>query len=98
MPRELCFVLMPFGRRQDMTGRWIEFDAIYKDLIAPAIADARLEAIRADLEQQGGIIQKSMFERLVLCRYAIADLTAANANVFYELGVRHATRPFSTVL
>ena len=31
-----------------------------------------------------------MFERLILCEYAVADLTTANANVFYELGVRHA--------
>ena len=38
-----------------------------------------------------------MFERLVLCDYAVADLTLANANVFYELGVRHAARPWSTV-
>src|SRR5947208_13155732 len=44
------------------------------------------------------IIHKPMFERLVLCEYAVADLTTANANVFYELGVRHAIRPRSTVL
>jgi len=35
---------------------------------------------------------------LILCEYAVADLTTANANVFYELGVRHAVRPWSTVL
>jgi hypothetical protein len=35
---------------------------------------------------------------LVLCEYAVADLTLANANVFHELGVRHAVRPWSTVL
>jgi tetratricopeptide (TPR) repeat protein len=46
----------------------------------------------------GGIIHKPMFERLILCEYAVADLTTANANVFYELGVRHAVRPWSTVL
>jgi hypothetical protein len=46
----------------------------------------------------GGIIHKPMFERLILCEYAIADLTTANANVFYELGVIHAVRPWSTVL
>jgi len=46
----------------------------------------------------GGIIHKPMFERLMLCEYAVADLTTANANVFYELGVRHAVRPWSTVL
>ena len=39
-----------------------------------------------------------MFERLVLCEYAIADLTTANANVFYELGVRHAAKPHHTLL
>ena len=46
----------------------------------------------------GGIIHKPMFERLILCEYAVADLTTANANVFYELGVRHAVRPWSTAL
>jgi tetratricopeptide (TPR) repeat protein len=39
-----------------------------------------------------------MFERLMLCDYAVADLTTANPNVFYELGVRHGIRPHSTVL
>lgn len=34
----------------------------------------------------------------MLCDYAICDLTTANANVFYELGIRHAIRPYSTVL
>ena len=31
-----------------------------------------------------------MFERLMLCHYAVADITGANPNVFYELGIRHA--------
>jgi hypothetical protein len=39
-----------------------------------------------------------MYERLVLCEYVVADLTTANANVFYELGLRHAARPCSTIL
>jgi tetratricopeptide (TPR) repeat protein len=38
-----------------------------------------------------------MFERLLLCDYAVADLTTANANVFYELGIRHAARPATTL-
>jgi hypothetical protein len=52
--------------------------------------------VRADEEMADGIIQKPMFERLILCEYAVADLTAANANVFYALGVRHAVRPGCT--
>lgn len=39
-----------------------------------------------------------MFERLLLCDFAVADLTTANANVFYELGLRHAAQPASTLL
>jgi hypothetical protein len=98
MPKPLCFVVMPFGRKPAASGVMIDFDAVYSDLIAPAVQGADMEPLRADEEQGGGIIHKPMFERLVLCAYAVADLTTANANVFYELGVRHAARPASTVL
>ena len=96
--KPFCFVLMPFGQKPDSTGRIIDFDAVYNDLIKPAIEAADLDPIRADEELGGGIIHKPMFERLLLCEYAVADLTTANANVFYELGVRHATRPHTTQL
>src|SRR5919205_36588 len=98
MNRPLCFVLMPFGKKPDAAGSLIDFDAVYSDLIRPAIEAAELEPIRADEEMTGGIVHKPMFERLILCEYAVADLTFANANVFYELGVRHAVRPYSTAL
>lgn len=89
---------MPFGKKRHELGHVIDFDAVYKDMIAPAIAAASLEPIRADEERVGGAIHKPMFERLLLCEYAVADLTGANPNVYYELGVRHARRPHSTVL
>jgi tetratricopeptide (TPR) repeat protein len=96
--KPFCFVLMPFGKKNDEAGRVIDFDRIYSEVIKPAVEDAELEPIRADEETMGGIIHKPMFERLMLCDYAVADLTTANANVFYELGVRHGIRPHSTVL
>jgi tetratricopeptide (TPR) repeat protein len=89
---------MPFGQKPAISGRIIDFDAVYRDLIAPAIKAAELEPLRADEEMACGIIHKPMFERLILCEYAMADLTTANANVFYELGLRHAVRPASTML
>jgi tetratricopeptide (TPR) repeat protein len=94
----LCFVVMPFGKKPNISGGVVDFDAVYHELIAPAIEQAGLQPLRADEEMTGGIIHKPMFERLVLCEYAVADLTTANANVFYELGVRHAVLPRSTVL
>ncbi len=94
----LCFVVMPFGVKPDGQGGSVDFDAVYGTLLAPAIREAELEPLRADEEIVGGLIHKPMFERLILADYAVADLTTANANVFYELGVRHAARPYSTVL
>jgi hypothetical protein len=94
----LCFVVMPFGQKPDGRGGSVDFDAIYSVLLAPAIRDADLEPLRADQDLVGGMIHKPMFERLILADYTVADLTTANANVFYELGVRHAARPYSTVL
>ena len=38
-----------------------------------------------------------MFARLLLAEFVVADLTLANANVFYELGIRHTAKPFTTV-
>ena len=98
MQKPLCFILMPFGKKPGAGGAVIDFDAVYGELIKPAVEAAGLLPLRADEEQAGGIIHKPMFERLMLCEYAVADLTTANANVFYELGVRHAVKPATTML
>ena len=89
---------MPFGQKPDPTGGPpIDFDKIYRTAIHPAIIESGLEPIRADQEEGIGIIHKAMFERLLLCEYAVADLTTANANVFYELGVRHTGKASTTL-
>jgi len=97
MSNPLCFVLMPFDVKLDSNGQSVDFDAVYAELIAPAIVNAGMQPLRADEEMAGGIIHKPMYERLILCEYAVADLTTANANVFYELGLRHAVREWSTI-
>jgi len=89
---------MPFGKKPSSDGRMVYFDDVYGALIKPAVEGAGLEPLRADEEITGGIIHKAMFERLVLCEYAVADLTTANANVFYELGIRHSVRQWATQL
>lgn len=95
--KPLCFVLMPFGIKTDGNNKEIDFDKVYNSFIRPAIIAAGLEPIRADEEKMGGFIHKPMYERLMFCEFAIADLSFANANVFYELGIRHALRPHTTV-
>ena len=97
--RPLVFVAMPFGRKESPDRTMvIDFDTVYIRAIRPATQEAGLDVIRADEERTGGIIHAPMFERLLLAEIAIVDLTFANANVFYELGIRHAARPRSTIL
>jgi tetratricopeptide (TPR) repeat protein len=96
--RPLCFIVMPFGLKKDPGGGPdINFDLIYHQAIQPGIEAAGMEPVRADEERVGGIIHKPMFERLLLCDFAVVDLTTGNPNVFYELGVRHAVRPATTL-
>jgi hypothetical protein len=97
--RPLVFVAMPFGTKPDATRTaTIDFDAIYERAIKPALARFDVVAIRADEERSGGVIHLSMFERLLLAEVAVVDVTIDNANVFYELGVRHTARPGTTII
>jgi len=97
--RAVCFVDMPFGKKPDLaSGVEVDFDGIYESAIEPAIVEADLDPIRGDRERTGGIIHAPMFGRLLLSDFVIADLTLANPNVFYELGIRHTARPFTTIL
>src|SRR5271154_3227802 len=96
--RAVCFVIMPFGRKPDPSGRAVDFDRIYAEVIGPAVEAAGLAAGRGDEEKGAGFIHKLMYERILLSEFAIADLTILNANVYYELGIRHAARPQTTVL
>ncbi|HRN55386.1 MAG TPA: TRAFs-binding domain-containing protein [Agriterribacter sp.] len=93
----LCFVLMPFGVKTDGNKKEIDFNKVYDSFIKKAIEQAGLSPIRADEEKGGGLIHKPMYERLLYCAFAVADLSFANANVFYELGIRHAVKPYTTV-
>lgn len=90
--RPHAFVVMPFGRKQAADGRWIDFNQIYAQLIKPCLEAAGFEAFRADEETTSGDILTDMFQELLLADLVIADLSIDNANVFYELGIRHALR------
>lgn len=90
--RPHAFVVMPFGKKQGFDGTIIDFNAIYKDLIRPALELAGFEPFRADEETTTGDILTDMFQELLLADLAICDLSIDNANVYYELGIRHAFR------
>lgn len=47
--QKTCFVVMGFGKKTDFeTGRLLDLDKSYKNLIKPAVLAAGLKCIRAD--------------------------------------------------
>jgi len=83
---------MPFGKKKGGDGSLYDFNAIYKFLIKPALEDAGFEPFRADEETSSGDILTDMFQELLLADLCLCDLSIDNANVYYELGIRHAFR------
>ncbi|HJQ13253.1 MAG TPA: hypothetical protein VJ830_00790, partial [Anaerolineales bacterium] len=90
--RPHAFVIMPFGKKKGADGAIYDFNAIYSQLIKPALELAGFEPFRADEETASGDILTDMFQELLLADLCIADMSIDNANVFYELGIRHAFR------
>src|SRR5690606_32460782 len=60
--------------------------------IAPAMEELGLRVVRADHIGQAGMLTTQVLEHLRFARLVIADLSFLNANVFYEMGIRHAAR------
>lgn len=92
----ICFVVMPFGTKPVGKVK-VDFDRVYAHLIEPAAEAAGFKAIRADTSDASGSITGSFLNQLYNADIVVADITYPNANVFYELGVRHALRKFGTV-
>lgn len=97
-----AFIVRPFGTRKvlDRNGQELEidFDRVDTELISAAFDRLGLLGGTTQLIAQAGNIREDMFELLVTADLVVADLSIHNANVFYELGVRHATRSGRTFL
>ena len=102
MPEPIAFMVMPFGCK--FTGRSevdvpaeVDFDLLWFRVYRPVLQDLGYQPVRADADVGSQIIVE-MIQRLVLGDIVVADLTLPNANVYYEVGVRHAARKAGCVL
>ena len=85
-----CFVIMPFGKDKDKQSF---YTSVYESIIFPAASKCHYEVNRVDTKPSNvGNITKNIIHDLVYSDIVIADLSEGNANVFYELGIRHAIR------
>ena len=102
MPKPLCFMIMPFGRKptQLEAGRGpaeIDYNALWDRGYVPVIRELGYEPVRAD-QDTGALIIKQMLQRLYFADLVLADMTIANGNVYYEVGIRHASQEKGCVL
>jgi hypothetical protein len=88
-----AFIIRPFGTKQG-----VDFNRVENLLIGPALAGHKLLGrTTADALKQGNI-RTDMFYRLLTADVVIVDISINNANVFYELGIRHALRSKRTFM
>src|SRR5579862_195651 len=86
-----CFVISPIGDKNSPTRQ--RSDQVLQYIISPVLASLDFGVpVRSDLISEPGIITSQIVEHLFRDDLVIADLSEKNANVFYELGIRHLTR------
>lgn len=94
-----CFVVMGYGIRYDLSSKKkINLDAIYLDIIRPAVCACGYECIRGDEVLDSGLIDESMYYGILESYLVVADISTLNPNAIYELGVRHGVRRFRTII
>ena len=66
------------------------YNEVYRDALRPLIEEIGYEAVRVDEISQPGIILNDIWSRLTQASVVIAEVSEANPNVYYEIGVAHA--------
>ncbi|MFL6137531.1 MAG: tetratricopeptide repeat-containing protein [Frankiaceae bacterium] len=102
MSQQIAFMVMPFGQKPTgLTGDGVpsvvDFDALWHRVHQPVLEELGFRAVRADADI-GALIVVEMIQRLVLADVVVADVSLANSNVYYEVGVRHAAECTGCVL
>lgn len=94
----LAFVIRPFGVKKDQKGNNVDFDRVYEKMIRPALEEVEFSGGSMSEIKETGNIREDMFRLIHAADLVICDLSIHNANVFYELGIRHALRRNRTIL
>lgn len=66
------------------------FNELFEEVIQPVCDSVGIDAYRASDIYRPGVILQDIIEGLAESNVIVAEITPANANVFYELGYAHA--------
>jgi hypothetical protein len=75
------FVAMPFSE---------PYDTVYREVIRPVAEQESIDVIRVDEVTGPGIIFEDIKQQIENASIVIAEISAPNQNVYYELGYAHA--------
>jgi hypothetical protein len=95
-------MVMPFGIKpvdhpQPGAPDRIDFDRLWNLALAPLIEELGYDPVRADQDTSASILME-MLERLYFADMVVADMSLPNGNVYYEIGIRHASQRHGCVL
>lgn len=96
-----CFVIIGYGKKTSYANgkvRVLDLDETYTTLIKPVFDALGIPCYRAIDRNINGSIDKLMLREIKDSFIALADISTLNANVMWELGVRHALKPRHTIM
>ncbi len=93
-----CFVITGYGIKKDyINNRDIDLDKSFKHIIKPVFEGLGYECKRS-CDYPPGMIDTIMYKGIYNADFVIADISTLNPNALYELGVRHALKPYTTLI
>lgn len=99
--KKTCFVIIGYGKKTSYANgkmRVLDLDETYSLLIKPVFDALKIPCYRAIDKNLSGSIDKLMLQEIRNADIALVDLSTLNANVMWELGVRHALKPRHTIM
>lgn len=101
MKNPTCFVIIGYGKKTSYANgkiRELNLQETYDYLIKPVFENLGIPCYRAIDKNLAGSIDKLMLQEIKEADIALVDLSTLNANVMWELGVRHALKPHHTIM
>lgn len=96
---QTCFVIIGYDTKTDFSsGQQYNLESSFEHLIKPVFDKLKIDCFRAKDKRHSGVIDAHMYKWIFEADIVVADLTTWNPNVLYELGIRHAVKPFTTIL
>ena len=88
--KPICFVISPIGEEGSEIRQ--NSEKLYNYILKPVVEKLGYDITRSDKISEPGMITTQIINHVINSELVIADLTGHNANVFYELAIRHATK------